>query len=565
MALDLSQIRREVQQPSKRAVISRAIAHQNRIKFHVQKRMTPLFTLPVMDFLSWVQTLIPDDKFKIFKTMFRYPVITNEITDVVFDKLSRIFEGRNPAMNYQFMSTAERDDWEDYRQRVLDEPNVWQTKAWEYFKTEVNSVLIVDMPREQVGPYPAPYFYWLTIDHVISYETDPTTGQMAWIIFTQPDDCIAVIDETSYRVFKAKNNELGEMIMEAPHDLGYCPARFFWNVPISIEDPDVKQSPVTKELEALDWYLFFHISKRHLDLYGAYPIYSGYEQSCTYSNQANGDHCDGGYIKDANNNYKYDTAGQIQRCPICGDKRIAGAGSFVEIPIPSEDQPDLRNPVQMLTADTASLQYNVSEVARLKEEIITGCVGTPNDTINTEAVNEMQVEASFESQTTVLNRVKRGFEAAQQFIDETVCRLRYGALFISAKVNLGTEFYLANAEELRARYKTARESGASEAELDAMQNQILESEYRNNPTQLQRMLILADLEPYRHLTWREVVDMHTRNIVSEEDMKIKMNFADYVRRFERENTNVIEFGADIPYTRKIQIITDEFKRYAQNQ
>lgn len=73
---------------------------------------------------------------------------------------------------------------------------------------------------------------------------------------------------------------------------------------------------------------------------------------------------------------------------------------------------------------------------------------------------------------------------AQQFVDETVCRLRYGGLFVSAKVNYGTEFYLSNATELRERYKVAKESGASEAELDALQNQIIETEYRNNPTQL---------------------------------------------------------------------------------
>jgi hypothetical protein len=238
-------------------------------------------------------------------------------------------------------------------------------------------------------------------------------------------------------------------------------------------------------------------------------------------------------------------------------------GSFVEIPIPDGDkQPDLRNPVQMLTVDRSSLDYNVEEEKRLRENIITAVVGQNEEVTQREAFNEQQVKAAFESQSTVLNRVKKGFEAAQQFVDETVCRLRYGNMFVSAKVNYGTEFYLYDASELRNRYKLAKESGASEAELDALQNQIIETEYRNNPTQLQRMLILAELEPYRHLTRNEVLDLYGRNLIPENELRIKLNFANFVRRFERENTNILEFGTQIPFDQKISVITSKFNEYA---
>ena len=522
--------------------------------------------LPTTDFLAWVQNLIPHDKFKIFKTLFRYPVRTNEVTGICFDKLSRIFDGRNPAFNYQFQNTEQRDDWEYYRQDVLKEPEIWSTKGWEFFKTEINSVLIVDLPAEQnpADRYPTPYFYWLPIESVITFEANRTTGVMDWIIFRQPDKRIAVIDDERYRVFAEDDGgNIGELLVDNPHDLRYCPARFFWNEPMNLREPDVKQSPLTKELEALDWFLFFHISKRHLDMYGAYPIYSGYEQSCDFTNAENGDYCDGGFLKDKQGYYRLDQAGLLMRCPKCGDKRITGAGSFVEIPIPDGDkQPDLRNPVQMLTVDRTSLDYNVEEEKRLRENIITAVVGQNEEVTQREAFNEQQVKAAFESQSTVLNRVKKGFEAAQQFVDETVCRLRYGNMFVSAKVKYGTEFDWYDASELRNRYKLAKESGTSEAELDALQNQIIETEYRNNPTQLQRMLILAELEPYRHLTRNEVLDLYGRNLIPENELRIKLNFANFVRRFERENTNILEFGTQIPFNQKISVITSKFNEYA---
>lgn len=563
MGLDTEEIIKRIREPRNKAAISRAIYHQNRIRFHAEKMLTPHITQPVTDFLDYVSNLIPADKFKVFKTLFRYPVKTNEITGVCFDKLSRIFDGRNPAYNYQFVNSEQREDWEYYRQNVLREPEVWSTKGWEYFKTEINSVLIVDLSSEMSEGLPEPYFYWLPIEHVITYKQNRSTGIMDWIIFRQDDDKIAVIDDERYRVFRQDNGNIGELLVDNPHDLGYCPARFFWSEPLSLREPDVKASPLTSELEALDWYLFYHLSKRNLDMYGSYPIYSGYEQSCDFTNSENGDYCDGGFLKNKQGFYRLDQAGLLMRCPKCGDKRIVGVGSFVEIPIPDGDkQPDLRNPVQMLTVDRGSLDYNVNEEERLRNNIITSVVGTNEEITTRDALNEQQIRANFESQSTILKRVKKGFEDAQQFVDETVCRLRYGDMFVSAKINYGTEFYLVDSTQLRERYKIAKESGASEAELDSLQNQIIQTEYRHDQTQLNRMLILAELEPYRHLTIDEVMKLQEKQLISDGELRVKLNFANYIRRFERENTNILEFGTQIPYTKKINVIIQKLYDYA---
>lgn len=573
MPLDVNRLRELLAKGAKADTLNRMKYHQARVKFHVIKRIsatnTPYISQPLTQFMSMVENLLPHDKFVVFKTLFRYPVKTNEITDVCFDKLSRIFEGRNPAFNYFFSNSESRDDWEQYRQEKLDEPNVWQTKGWEFFKSEINSVLIVDLPREQKSSTPEPYFYWLPIESVLTYDADPMTGQMSYIVFKRKGRII-VIDDASYRVWADEKDTgliVGEPILETPHDLGYCPARFFWDESISLDDPDVKESPISCVLESLDWFEFFHISKRQLDLMGAYPILSGYEQNCDYSNAENGDYCDGGFLKDKQGYYKLDMAGALMRCPKCGNKRIVGAGSFVEIPVPSadENQPDLRNPVQMLSVDRNSLDYNVAEEKRLREEIITSVVGQSEIITNREAYNEQQVQANFENVTTVLRRIKRGFENAQTWVDSTICRLRYGSYFLSAKIDYGTDFFLASVDELWSKYKQAKESGASESELDVLQNNILETEYRNDPSQLRRMKILADLEPYRHMTRDEAIQMRDKGLISDSDLRIKLNFSNFVSRFERENTNILDFGREIQYAKKIDKIMSEFERYAKEQ
>lgn len=570
MILTYEQIKKAVAEPKNRQVIAKAKAQQDRIKFHACTQIVPRLNQPLSDFLSMAAKLLPVDKFRMFKLMFRFPVRTNRTAGTIFDKLSRVFDGRNAAFNYQFVNQADREDWETYRKEVLGEPQVWATKGWEYFKTEINSVLVVDMPAEptEADKYARPYFYWLTIDNVVSYEANPTTGQMEYIVFKQPGDKLAVLDDMYYRIYNAKGGVIeGLPIVEVAHNLGYTPARFFWNEALSIETPDIKKSPLSVELEALDWFLFFHISKRNLDMYGAYPIYSGYEMDCDFHNDETGEYCDGGFLKDKQNNYLYDANGLLIRCPKCGDKRIAGVGSFVEIPIPGtnaggEEQPDLRNPVQMLTVDRSSLDYNTEETERLETEIIQACVGTDSEgLINTQALNEAQVNANFESQTTILNTIKKGFEDAQRWVDATVCRLRYGKGFIGASVSYGTEFYNLSANDLRKRYKEAKESGASDAELDAMQTQILETEYRNNPAELQRMITLRELEPYPHLTLDEVHIYHDKGIISDRDLVVKLNFSNFVRRFERENTNLLDFGSAINFNDKIKAINNKFTEY----
>jgi uncharacterized protein YqgQ len=77
------------------------------------------------------------------------------------------------------------------------------------------------------------------------------------------------------------------------------------------------------------------------------------------------------------------------------------------------------------------------------------------------------------------------------------------------------------------------------------------------------MIILSDLEPYRHLTRNEVATLYEKGIVSKEEYLIKLNFADFIRRFERENMNIIEFGDSIDYTKKIGTIKERLTEYAR--
>lgn len=548
--------------------------HQDWVKMHVDTSLDARFSVSGTRFLQMVKGLIPEDKYKVFLSLLRWPLPTTALTSVVFDRLSRVFEGRNATFNYQFEKTEFADDWEWYRQEVLKEPHVWRNKGWQYYRTEPNSVLVVDLPQDQGDDtYPRPYFYWVTVDDIIDYGTHPD-GRIEWIVYK--DDrrrMVYMVDEYAYRCFHyADADVFGEMISENPHGLGYCPAMFFVDTPISLSHPDVKRSPITDVLSELDWFLFFATSKKHLDTYGSYPIYSGYERDCGYEVRVKeGEHeqfhhCEGGILVDDSGLAVMDAiTGKPRQCPKCGGHRIAGAGSYIEVPAPGDGVPDMRNPIQILSVDKASLEWNADEMERMRSRIIATCVGVDGEGgISEFGASEQQINAAFESQSTILIRVKKQIENAQAFVDATCCRLRYGNMFTSLSVNYGTEFYTMTTGQLRKRYAEAKEGGASEADLAALRRQVVETEYRNDGLQLQRQLILSEVEPLNGLGREEAMQAYEKGLVDADDMKVKLDFDSLVRRFERENGNVINFGVALGFADRIAKIKQTLIDYVKN-
>ena len=566
MALELNQIKQILQKPSKRQVIQKAVNMQRRLRFHTETNIAVSdINQPTTIFLQWVKTLLPKDKFNIFLQLFKFPLPTPAVVEDVYRELERVFYSRNSSSSYQFTDSELAEDWANYKKNSLNEPEVWKTTGWKRMQVSPNSILVVDLPQIQKSSRPEPYFYWLEIDAVIDYQLSNFDNNIfEWLIFKQPNNQIAVFDDTHIRVYQLnEKNEIQSLVSEASHDLGYCPARFFWSTQLNEKNKDLKKNPITKELSNLDWYLFFALSKQHLDLYAPYPIYSAYEADCNFENSETGDYCDGGFLRNAKGEYKILNDGTVERCPCCSEKRIAGPGSFLEVPVPnqSEGVADMRNPVQITTIDKDSLDYNVSECARLKNEIVISVVGSGGTVSEKEAINETQVTANFESKTSVLNALKTNFELAQKFIEDTICKLRYGDAFISSSISWGTEFYVFTVTELYSKYKQAKENGASNSELDAISQQILEVEYRNNPLVLQRMLILKQLEPYPHKTLDEVIKLFEKGLLDEKLVKLKINFNTLVDRFERENINIIEFASKKPLRDKINIITNKLLEY----
>ena len=519
-------------------------------------------------FLSWVKTILTAEKYANLLSMFTYPIDTVRLTDEVFSALEKVFDGRDPIKNFVFSNPDINEDWDNYKANVLCDPEDWKAQSMEAMKGAINSFLVVDLPKEQITERPAPYSYFVNISDVYDYELSANGKEVEWIMFWIDskrgiDQRIAVYDDETYKVVKLGRERDYTIEVESPHDLGYCPAYQFWDEPMSFKTPELKKSPITTNLGLLDWILFFELSKKYGDLYSPWAIYWGFMKDCDFSNESAKYECDGGFLKSFEGAYLFELSGSLKKCPRCKE-RINGVGSFIEVPLPKGDEKALTPPVGKIDVDAASLKYNVEELGRLKSEFYSSITGSNFETISNQAVNEKQVMSLFESRKQVLLNLKKNFEKAESWKDRTICLLRYGkGVFVSLSNNYGTDFYLGDSDQILEMYKVCRKDGLDHTILDMLQDQYYGTKYKANPSELQRVKIVTDLDPFRHITRTEIIAI--KYDVDPEDYTLKMNFSTYLRKFEREQGGLIEFGANLDYNKKIERIKEVLKGYVANQ
>jgi hypothetical protein len=252
--VDVNQIKEILKSPRNKDLISKLSHHESRLKLHSQTTLQQAGTGAINEFFEYVRKLIPGDKFQLFLSLFRFPVLTVAETAPIYEKLSRVFDGVNPVFEYTFKIPEDLTDWQQYQDVYF-----WEREGFKAFRECINSIVIVDLPSEQNTPKPEPYAFLLDVSEVIDIGLSRDRKTIQSICFRPEGDRerLAFYDDEFYRVFATKEGELelGELLVESRHELGYCPANWFWNS---------EHSPLTKYFSKLDWLLFFLVSKQQL-------------------------------------------------------------------------------------------------------------------------------------------------------------------------------------------------------------------------------------------------------------------------------------------------------------
>jgi hypothetical protein len=564
MSLDEKRIKEIMKAPPQKEVLLEAENHENRLSLHSETEITKRSRNEAFkDFLAYAKALLPLDKYQRFESLIKTPYATLDLTGEIFTEQARIFDGQNAFFNYDFTTSDLQADFSEYL-KELDDMNFFKTRGFEQLKTGINSVLVVDLPREVSSDRLEPFYYFVDVRDIIDVRANHK-GEIKHIIFKLSETLRAVYDDEFYRIYEDKDGRITQESKSA-HDLGYCPATFFWDKNLRKDNPILKKSPLTNSLSSLDRYLFLDTSKEHADLYSAFPIVVSMEKLCNFEG------CQNGYItKELREDYYNEHIGAIDsriveqtvKCQSCEERELIGAGTNFEYPAPqSNEDPNLSNPVEIITAETKPLEYLRDKLEALANKIKSATIGTGSKQIDTQAINELQVMGSFESRRNALITLKESFEKVHKFANDTVARLRYGDRFEGSVVFYGDEFYLKNLATLQEEYKQAKENGEPDEEIDAIYRQIIQTKYKGNNDKIQRHWILLNVNPMPHNSLKEATELRASGAVSEEDYIIKARFNAFIARFEREQTNVIHFGDNEEFNTRIYNIYSQLKMYA---
>jgi hypothetical protein len=521
-------------------------------------------------FLDWVNSGIqlPTDKQAAFRGMCRFPLPTTSLCNSIFEEYEKIFMTQDWYRDYQLMDDTMRMDFKEYIEKTLNVAGYFKHKGFEAYKKYFNSIFVVDVPAQQTTPRPQPYFYRVAVKDLIDIRVErniDNSDRIGYVIYLTGKNRAVILDDLFYRVAVKQDNADEWMIQfQALHTLNYCPACFF-SLNHFYDEGDngiARKIILSDSVGNLDWLLFYKIAERMYETYGPFPIITVPKSNCEYVEPGTGTRCTNGVIINTRDG-KLISA----HCPVCTKNNLVGPGSIFTKPVPrSKDDAVLNTPVEITPADVKSLEYISDKIDFLEWEIYADCVGSDDQTVQKEAVNQKQVQSNVEGKRNILMRVKKDFEQAEKFIVDTCGKIMYGPYYLDSVINYGEQFLLFTAGDVTDQFMTQKKAGLPNFIVSQKKQLLIQTEYKNNPYELQRAELLNKLEPWPDMSLTEA-QTYQLNILFPEKFLLKLDFANFVSSFELVNGDIVSWGSALSASEKInrltKILTDNASKESQ--
>lgn len=487
----------------------------------------------------------------------RYPLPITQISDSILTDFFKVFDGKNRHFNIDGdRDLSVLDNW-------IKENSVeaWvEEQARRVFKNKPCSFVVIDV-NESLKPYP------ILIDssRIVDAEFDSKGGveYIAFIHSVEEDKKLySVYDSETFWVFsKKKDSDDFDLISSNPHRIGYCPAIPFISELTNGKNKFKRRVAFSSALSKMEDWTLFDIYRNFTDHYAPFPVTEAPKKKCPNPDCHNGTIIEE-IVPDKSNPDKVEK--KYSECPVCKKDKgnFIGPGTHIGINVKADkSQNDGSGVFKMIFPDTDKLEYVPNKLDELEIEIRHKTVGLNYMNSINEAVNQLQLKGSFSSMESVLLRSKDELDRVYKWIVTTVARIYYKDIQIRIDANFGTEYYLVSEDDLQKRFDNAKKIGLPIEEQMMIYLQLIETKYKGNPNKIERQKMLLQLDPMPLMTIREVIDLNGKNLVNNETLSMKLNFVNFVNKFEAENSPITQFGLNIPPEKRIEAIKEEFKRY----
>jgi len=374
---------------------------------------------------------------------------------------------------------------------------------------------------------------------IIKYGEDKNKHKMYRVI-DDKQDIIVVDDGESVAILKDAKNELG-----------YVPAIQISNISKNLRNDKVKTSPIDHVLADLNRYM-----KKDSDLIiqmvrHMYPKLVCVTTTCKQ--------CDGaGYWNEMRN----DVDTKI-KCPDCnGTGKVIPFSRDGILGIPqflAEGHTAYPNsPATYITPDNASLVTAKDDLRELGLDILYSATGDKNlitEGLNTATENLINFKGLEDRIAEIIPMV----ESREEFIIETVAKMHndFKNGFESVSVRYGRRLTVRGENEILEEITTAKGAGMPISHIEALQKELIYTKYKNNRVELERQLMLCDLEPLNGYTVEEMLKITA--YVDAQTLKMKFNFNELIDNFEAKHGPIQAYKPDAEWDKRIKDINQKLK------
>lgn len=571
MVVSAEQVRSRLKTPSNSSAIADAIRHENQVRLHAEVVTEHHMASPYFgQFLQWVKDdlQLPVEKYAAFEGMCQFPLVTNATVSMVHDEYEKIFTANDSYFNLSMLDNDLKDNFMEYLKQI-DIHNYFKNEVFEMYKIRPSTVYAIDLPIIQMTPWPEPFINKLPIESIHDIELEKKrdgTDRIGMLIYRAVDKFIdnkyyrifVVYDDVSYQVWQERTDRMSaanerefDLISFQAHDLKYCPCFFIPGIKMYKVGSDVtRKVTISASLFDLKWLLWYTTAKRVYETYGPFPIATvpkdDDESRCV------DEYCIDGTIKKMDLEF-----GSIVTypCPTCSKRKsnsLVGPGTVYEQESPkTKDDAWVAEAVAFTHPSTENLEYISAEIDRLEWKIYENNVGDNNEQLpRNQAVNKDQVIQSTKGKENLFLKIAKDFEQGEKFAIDTMGLLRFKNWYVSCERSYGRQFLLYTVKDLQERRIGYKTSGMPMHMVAQVREQIVQTEFHNNPYQRQRVDILNLLEPWVDLSLAECQGLQY-NLIFPDLFELKASFPTVIKRFEARNTDIVEWGSALSLETKI--------------
>ena len=569
--LTVDQTVEKIREPAGRAFLQAGISIQNKHKIHVTGD-------GYEDKLKQLVGFESKGDYDVRKQL--TSPATVQLCAIILDNLNRWATNQGTVKTIKFKQDAQEVKFRD----VLSQ--VWRGKSLENFINtfykeaiyqEMMGFLVITKPilitgteggvsgikiREGIEmPYNGdaldPYIIFINAESVLDFNS--VGDHLEYLIIDLGDYEQDKKTYHTYRVLDDKQDTIivwdGEKIInsrESLHGVGYTPAIQVSNISKHLTDDKVKTSPIDHVIPALDRYMQ---KDSDLIIQMVRHMYPKLASVTTLCKQCSGE----GYYYDKETKIKCkDCNGTGKVIPISREG-VIGMPQYID----EGKTPYPGSPASYITPDNASLQIAIDDLKELGKDILYSATGDKNLIVEgLETATENMI--NFKGLEDRIAEIIKMVESREEFIISTVAKMHidFKNALEDVSVRYGRRLTLRGENEIMSEIKSAKDAGMPISHIEALQRELIYTRYKNNPTELERQLILSDLEPFNGYTVKEILDF--KEFTDPMDINLKFNFNKLIDWFESTKGLLTQYEGGTEWSKRIEniykILKDEVLR-----